>query len=293
MVTAAFSWARPAIDPAPFLVVAGVAAFLLESGRGSTASRGSSRRALVGGLVALLVALSWPLAALASSTSLAALVLQRELLSLVAAPLLLTALSPEAGARLTRPAPLDWLALRLSEPVVALVVTTVLFGLTAMPFAVSAASSSIWLRFLADLAVFSAGLVLWGPVVRRVPAVRELSPIGTAGYLLAQSIAPTFLSFAWILAPNPLYHSLTGQHAALGLSPLFDQRLSGYLAKLLTFGIIWPVAYRYFARAFDGKERPAATLHWGDVERHLERAGRQRRGAGAGELLAPPRGGAG
>ena len=49
------------------------------------------------------------------------------------------------------------------------------------------------------------------------------------------------------LAPRPA--------AALGISPLADQQLSGYVAKLLTFGVLLAVAYVIFARGDEATRR--------------------------------------
>jgi cytochrome c oxidase assembly factor CtaG len=285
-----FSWSHPHFSPAPVLIVLALSAWYFEAIRRSAPP--ASRRqngAFCLGTITLLIAASWPVAELARVTSLLALVFQRQLLILAVAPLLLYSIPVEVGIRLTRPTVIDWIVVRLSEPVPALVVTTVLLVVTAMPFSVSAASTSSWIRLLVAAGILTAGFVLWNPVIRRVPGVRVLTPFGMAGYLFAQSVAPTFLSFAWILAPHLLYPSLHGQHAALGLSPLLDQRLSGWLAKMGTFGVLWPIAYRCFSRGADRDAPEATTLQWTDVERQLERISRQERKAKNSELTRPIR----
>ncbi len=78
-------------------------------------------RCLAGALVALALALTWPLADLAAHWSLTALVVQRLLLTLGAAPLLLLAMPSPLLAALTRPAPLDACLETLTRPVVAVV----------------------------------------------------------------------------------------------------------------------------------------------------------------------------
>jgi cytochrome c oxidase assembly factor CtaG len=283
-----FSWSHPHISLGPVLIALALLAWYFEAIRDCAplATR-QQKKAFCSGIFALLIATSWPLAELARTTSLLAVVFQREVLILAVAPLLLFAIPVEVGIRLTRPTVIDWIVVRLSEPVPALVVTTLLLGVTALPFSVSAASTNSWIRLLVLTGVLMAGFVLWNPVIRRVPGVRELTPLGMAGYLLAQSIAPTFLSFAWILAPHLLYSSLHGQHAALGLSPLLDQRLSGWLAKMGTFGVLWPVAYRCFSRSADSEVPEVTTLQWTDVERQLERIHRQERKAKNSEFTRP------
>jgi len=279
-----FSWSHPHFSATPLLIALVLLAWYREAIRlcEPRATR-EQKRAFYLAIVALVIATSWPLAELARSTSLLALVFQRELFILAVAPLFLFALPVEAGNRLTQPRVIDWIVVRLSQPVPAVAVTTALLTITAMPFSVSAASSNSWIRLLVEIATLLAGFVLWNPVIRRVPAVRELTPLGMAGYLFAQSIALSFLSFAWILAPHLLYPSLQGQHAALGLPPLLDQRISGWLAKMGTFGVLWPVAYRCFSHSADNAPE-VTTLQWQDVDRHLERIHRQERKAKNGQL---------
>lgn len=278
-MTAAFSWSHSNFSLTPVLIALGLLAWYFEAIRvcDPPASR-RQKQALCLAVVALLIATSWPVVELARTTSLLALVFQRELLIVAVAPLFLFALPDEVGARLTRPRAIDWMAVRLSEPVPALVLTTALLTITAIPFSVSVASRHLWIWVLVELGILGAGFVLWNPVIRRTPGVRVLSSAGLAGYLFAQSVAMSFLSFAWILAPHRLYPSLQGQQSALGLSPLLDQRLSGWLAKIGTFGVLWPVAYRCFARHADGPvPEDSPPLQWRDIERQLERVDRQAR----------------
>jgi putative membrane protein len=264
------------------LLVVGLAAWYFEAtSREASRATGRQRLAFLGGLLALLVALSWPIDDLATSVSLLAVIAQRQLLILAAAPLLLLGTPSAVVGRLTRPAPIDWLASRLARPVPALVTTTVVLAATAIPPSVDAATASPPLRAVVLLAIFAAGLVLWLPVIDRVPGVPRLRPLAKGGYLVAQALAPTFLSFVWIFALHPLYHSLQGQQRLLDLSPLADQQLSGYLAKLGTFGVLLTVAYVIFVRADDTEDESSAPLHWSDVERALERAERRERGTGA------------
>jgi cytochrome c oxidase assembly factor CtaG len=277
-----FSWTGPRLHLAPLLLVVGLAIWYLEatSHDRSRASR-AQRWAFGGGLLTLLVALSWPVADLATRVSLLFVVAQRLLLVLVAAPLLLLGTPVALAARLTRPAAIDTVASRLSRPIPALVTTTVVLGATALPWSVAEASEGVGPRAVALVAVFGAGLVLWLPVIERVPGEHHLRPMAKGGYLVAQAVAPSFLSFAWILSLHPLYHSLHGQQAVLGVSALTDQQLSGYLAKLGTFGVLLSVAYVLFMRSDGARDDEPDALQWIDVERELERAARRERRTGS------------
>jgi putative membrane protein len=275
-----FSWSHPQLPQILLLIVLGLSVWYFEAiRRWDPPATRRQKTAFCSGTIALLVATSWPIADLARTTSLLALVFQRQLLILVAAPLFLLAIPIEVGARLTQPRAIDWIVVRLSEPGPAIVLTTALMTITAIPFSVSAAGRHAWIAWLVELGTLAAGFVLWNPVIRRVPGTRVLTSPGLAGYLFAQSIAMSFLSFAWILAPHLLYPSLHGQRAALDLSPILDQRLSGWLAKLGTFGVLWPAAFRAFARSVDGDVPEVTTLLWTDVERQLARIQRQERRA--------------
>ena len=277
-----FSWTAPTFHLGPLLVAGGTALWYLEATSHDElrATRGQ-RLAFFGGLLSAVVALSWPLADLATSVSLLAVVAQRLVLVLVTAPLLLLGTPPSVMARLTRPAPIDAVARRLVRPLTALVVTTVTLGVTALPFSVAWASEHAVVRIALLVAVLCAGIVLWLPVIDRVPGVTHLRPMLKGGYLVAQALAPTFLSFAWIFALHPLYHSLHGQHRALGIAPLTDQQLSGYLAKLATFGVLLSVAYALFMRSDASEELEDDPLRWADVQREFERAERAERRSGA------------
>jgi putative membrane protein len=235
--------------------------------------------AFVGALAALAVALTWPLADLAAHWSLSALVVQRILLLLVVAPLVLRALPVGVVAWATRPAALDWLALRLARPGVAVGVVTVLLVGTLLAPVVDAAGRSSLVRLGVDVAVLFAGVALWAPVYPVVPGPPRLGAVGRAAYLFVQSVVPTFPGVVFIFARHPLYHAFLRSHAAVGLSPVADQELAGILVKVATLPVLWGTAWWILARSRRAEELGFDTgqLTWVDVERELERAERTER----------------
>ena len=244
-------------------------------------------------MAVLLLALTWPLAGLAAHWSLTALVVQRLLLTLAVPPLVILGLPRPLVGSLTKPAPLDALARYVSRPPVAVVVVTVAFVATLTTAAVDAESSSAEARALLDLVLLGAGVVLWLPVLAPVPGTTRLPVLGRAGYLIVQSIVPSFLAVVWILARHPLYPPFDHPGTVAGLSPLADQEVAGFLAKLGTIAVLWTVAFVAVNRAepTDFVEEDPEPLTWVDVKRHLERAERsQRRGHPAPPpvLPAPP-----
>ncbi len=274
------------LHPVPWVVVLLVGgAYGTVVRRPGLAASGRQVAAFFGGLAVLLVALTWPLADLAAHWLLTALVIQRLLLTLAVPALLIIGTPAPLMARLTRPAVIDAAVRTVSHPLVAVAVVTAICIATLTTAAVDAQSSSALARAGMDLALLVAGVVLWTPVLNRLPGTRRPSVLGRAAYLIVQAIVPSFLSVVWIFARHPLYPAYHHATATLSLSPLLDQQVAGFVAKLSTIAVLWTVAFVLLSRAqrvtsAGGDPEP---LLWSDVARHLERADRrQRRSANAG-----------
>ncbi len=258
------------------LVVTG--AYVLAGRR--PAWRPTRRQALTfaAGEAVVLGAMTWPLGDLAAHWLLLALVVQRLLLMLVAAPLLLLGLPAGLLASLTRPAPVDAVVQWCTRPAVAVAVVTVASVGTLTTAAVAAQAGSGPGRVLLALALLATGAVLWAPVLGHLPGVRRAGPLGCAAYLVVQSILPSFLSVVWILSRHPLYAAYARAPAQLGMAPLTDQVIAGFVAKLTTILVLWFVALTLIhrsERAADGGGDPEPVT-MSDVEREFERADRRR-----------------
>lgn len=237
----------------------------------------SQRRFALGGLVALLAVTVWPFGDLAASVSLTAATVQRLVIMLFVAPMLLLATPVPVLARLTRRAPVDWVTRHLAHPGLAMILVTVTGTLTlSVPIVDFGARSSIG-RDLIVLSTITTGLILWIPALGVLPGAKRLSAAARAGYVFASALVVTSLSFVWIFAQHPLYPALQHQYALLHLTPLFDQQLAGFVAKLGCYLPMWIVAFLIFFHAEDqGVPVEDTPLHWADVERELERVDRQR-----------------
>ena len=223
------------------------------------------------------VAVTWPAADLAAHWSLIALVTQRLILLLAVAPLLLLGLPDDVVQWMTRPRAVDTVLTRLSRPPVAIVAVTVLAVGSMVPVLVRLQSTSLLGRGLEDAVTVFAGLVLWIPVLGRIPGIVRPRPVVRFGYLVAQAVTPAFLSFIYIFSRHPLYPSFAGSKTATGLQPLNDQQVAGFVSKLTMLAVLLTVGGVVLARtqASDenlGEEDP---LVWADVEREFERADRK------------------
>ncbi len=231
------------------------------------------------GLLALLVAFTWPLDDLAAHWSLLFLVLQRLILMLGVPPLLVAGTPRPLIVRLTRPPAVDAILRVVVKPIPAVCIVTVVAVGTLTTGIVSLAASSGVARAAVQLAVVLSGFILWAPVLTELPGLRRLSALGRGAYLIVQSIVPSFLSVVWIFARRPLYASYAHHGRVIGMSPVLDQQLAGFLAKLSTIAVLWTVAFTIMTRAqvTTGSGDDQEPLTWSDVEREIERADRRER----------------
>ena len=118
--------------------------------------------------------------------------------------------------------------------------------------------------------------MLWLPVLGRIPGIPEPKPVVRFGYLVAQAVVPAFLSFIYIFSRRPLYPEFARSHAAVGLRPLNDQQIAGFVSKLTMLFVLLIVGAVVLARAPRSEEDFGADdLVWADVERQFERVDRQ------------------
>jgi cytochrome c oxidase assembly factor CtaG len=224
------------------------------------------------------VALTWPLADLAAHWSLTALVIQRLVLLLAVAPMLLLGLPYDVLERITRPALVDTILNRCQRPALAVGLVTVLVVISTTPPLVQAQSSWLLMRGLMAVLTVAAGLVLWIPALGRVPGIPRLRPMMRFGYLAAQAVIPLFLSFVLILYPHPLYSTFADSHAAVHLRPLNDQQIAGFVSKLTMLIVLLTVGGVGLVRTPVPDEESSLDerLVWADVQREFERAARGR-----------------
>jgi cytochrome c oxidase assembly factor CtaG len=234
------------------------------------------RRALYA-FAALLAVTIWPFGDLAASVSLTVATVQRLVIMLFVAPMLLMATPTPVLAKLTRPRLVDAITRRLAHPGVAVVVVTAIGTLTLTSPVVDWGAHSTYGRDLVLLTVLFVGFVLWLPALGVLPGARRLSPAARAGYVFASALVVTSLSFVWIFSQHSLYPALHYQHALLHMSPLLDQQLAGFVAKLGCYMPMWAVAFTIFFHAEErGEPIEETPLHWADVERQLLRVDRER-----------------
>lgn len=103
-------------------------------------------------------------------------------------------------------------------------------------------------------------------------------PIIRFAYVIGQAVIPVFLSFALILSPRALYATYRHSAAAIGLRPVNDQQVAGFVSKLSMLFVLLIVGAVILNRtpSTDDDFGPEDPLLWADVERQFERVDRQR-----------------
>jgi putative membrane protein len=279
-VTAAaqpFDWHLHLLWLLAFVVLVG--SYLWATSRDGWGATTRERMLFLLGAVILVLAVTWPLGDLAAHWLLMALVVQRLLLTLAVPPLLVLGTPRPLISWLTRPAPVDAVLRVAVRPFPAVAIVTVVAVGTLTTGAVSLAAHSDVARVVTEFVVLTSGFVLWAPVLTELPGEPRLSPLGRGAYLMVQSIVPSFLSIVWIFARHPLYPPFSHQGKVVAMTPLLDQQLAGFLAKLSTIAVLWTVAFVTMmqAKEADDRQEEPDQLLWSDVERELERADRRQR----------------
>jgi putative membrane protein len=228
------------------------------------------------GMALLLVAVASPLATVAEEELFSFHMAQHLLLGDLASLCLLAGLS----GPLLRPL----LALRgvmrlrvLANPFVALPVWTANLVLWHLPAIYESAVESSGVHALEHIAFFSAGLVLWLPVLETLPAPEWFGTGAKLGYIVGVRLVATVVGNVFIWGGAPFYDVYATGDDYLGLSPQGDQSLAGSLMMLEgSLVTIVAIAWLFLRMAQEGEIRQQL-LERGLDPRTVRRAVRYRR----------------
>ncbi len=243
--TAAWTWS-PRPFPGVWLLVAllaGLYWLLWRTTAGTTDATDRSRDrkakwAWLGGVLALWVALDWPVGALSGYLA-SAHMLQYLLTALVAPPLLLLGVPSGAWRRLaSRPRPVHVLRF-LTHPLIAIAIFQVILLYTHLPSVVDRLMVTPLGSFTIDTLWLGGGLIFWWPVVAPVPARPRFGYPLKMGYLFLSTVLNTmpyaFLTFGEL----PFYgiYELAPPVGLLGSRE--DQQAAGLLMKVGGGLVLW------------------------------------------------------
>jgi putative membrane protein len=194
--------------------------------------RAASRRrqgAFAGALFVLLVALNGPIHELSDHSLFSVHMGQHLLLTLLFPPLFLAGLTEGIVAPLLRPAPLRWLARRLTHPIVAAGLFTAVLAFWHTPVFYEAAMRNHDLHIVQHLVFLGSAVLLWWPILSPVAALPRLPYLGQVIYLFLIGIPMSVVGALITLSDRLLYPFYATAPRVTSLSPHADQQLGGLL----------------------------------------------------------------
>lgn len=108
-------------------------------------------------------------------------------------------------------------------------------------------------HFAFHLMVFSAGILMWQPVLSPITEWR-LSPLGQCIFLFIMSIVPTVPSGWLIFAEGVVYRHYDTPERLFGIDVLTDQQAAGVVMKLVGGFFLWGIIVLIFARWASGQQ---------------------------------------
>lgn len=234
-------------------------ATLVRSVRGEGGSVGRGHVVSFGaGILALWVALDWPVGPLGAGYLASVHMGQFLLIGMLAPPLLLHGIPGGAYRRLERRPSLMRLLGVVTHPVVALVTLTVIMGVTHWPLVVDALMPTQLGSFALDMMWLGAGLVFSWPVAAPIPERPWLTYPVKIGHLLAAMILNTGVFAFLTFSDLPVYAIYELAPPVSGLTAREDQRLAGLLMKVGGAPILWTWVSVLFFRWYRESESDGA-----------------------------------
>ncbi|MDQ3426155.1 MAG: cytochrome c oxidase assembly protein [Actinomycetota bacterium] len=227
------------------------------------------------GIALLVVAIASPLAAVAEEELFSFHMAQHLVLGDLAPLCLLAGLTgPLLRPVLTLP---GVMRLRvLANPLVALPIWVANLALWHVPALYEAAVENSAVHAIEHIAFFSAGVILWLPVLETLPAPEWFGTGAKLGYIVGVRLVATLLGNVFIWG-EPFYGVYEAGDDYLGLSPQADQSLAGSLMMLEgSLVTVVAIAWLFLRMAQEGQVRQEL-LERGHDPRTVRRAVRYRR----------------
>lgn len=189
------------------------------------------------GVAVLWLAVDWPLDRIGDDYLFSVHVLQFVMITLIAAPLLLTGVPTWLQTEILRP--IQPFVNRLSKAPVALIVFQGVLVGTHLPVVVELYASNSIVHFALHALWLLSGLLFWLPVLGAEPVNRPLRPPLKIVYLIGATIVPTIPASFLTWAETPFYEPYASAPRLWGLSPIEDLQLAGALMKVGGGTILW------------------------------------------------------
>jgi putative membrane protein len=165
----------------------------------------------------------------------------------------------------------------LANPLVALPIWAANLALWHVPALYEAAVENGAIHALEHTAFFTAGIILWLPVLETLPAPEWFGSGAKLGYIVGVRLFSTALGNVFVWSGGPFYDVYADGDDYLGLSPEGDQSLAGSLMMLEgSLVTVVAIAWLFLRMAQEGEIRQEL-LEKGHDPRAVRRAVRYRR----------------
>jgi putative membrane protein len=144
----------------------------------------------------------------------------------------------------------------LANPLVALPVWAVNLVVWHLPFMYEGAVRHDAVHALEHACFFTAGVIMWLPVLETLPAPEWFGTGAKLAYIVCVRLVDTILGNVFVWAGAPLYGVYTGGREFLGISPEADQSLAGAVMMLEgSLVTIVAIAWLFLRLAEEGDAR--------------------------------------
>jgi len=231
-----------------------------EAGGGKVRGAGALQAtAFAGAVLALLLALASPLDRLGEDYLFSAHMLQHVLIGDVAPVLLLLSLSRVLLRPVTRRLMrLEHALGPFASPLTGIALWLFLMYLWHVPALYEAAIKDPFVHVVEHTCFFTAGLMVWWPLIQPVPMRRRLTGLWTLAYIGAAKFGLAALGLYLTWSGSVLYHYYEHLPRIWGLDPVEDQNAGGAIMMVeqsLTFVIALVVLFARMLRQSEAEER--------------------------------------
>ena len=228
------------------------------------------------GIALLVVALASPVAAVGEEELFSFHMAQHVLIGDLAPLCLLAGLTGPLLRPLLAVLPVERLK-ALANPLVALPLWAFNLALWHVPVLYEGAVEHSLLHAAEHAAFFTAGVIMWLPVLETLPAPEWFGTGAKLGYIVAVRLVETLLGNVFLWAGEPFYDIYARGEELWGISPAADQSLAGGVMMIAgSLVTVVAIAWLFLRLAQEGEARQTL-LERGLDERVVNRAVRYRR----------------
>jgi putative membrane protein len=215
-------------------------------------------------LLIIFASLNGPIHDLSDYYLFSAHMVQHLLLTLVAAPLMVSGLTGQMLRPLLRNRAIAATAGAVTRPAICYAIFNVVIIFWHLPFAYNAAMANHGIHILQHLTLIAAAVLMWWPLMSPLPELPRLSYPGQMLYCFLMVIPMSVVAIYIAMADTVLYPAYALAPRIWDLTPMTDQHIGGLImwipGGLFFYGIMTVVFFRWASRGED--TRDAAQVDW-------------------------------